>query len=69
MKTFALLLLLLFAKRDNDTVFICDSPSSEVYHLDENCQGLKKCKHEVKTVTLEKAKELKRRLCGFEDEK
>lgn len=67
MKIIALASLLLFSTVGNPIVYICDSPAAEVYHLDENCRGLNKCKDEVKKITLDRAKSLKRRLCGFED--
>lgn len=44
-----------------------ESEYIESFILDKNCEGLKKCKHEVKEVTLEEAKKIERRLCGFED--
>lgn len=68
MKILTIALLILFSSTEDAKVFICDSPSSEVYHVDENCEALKRCKHEVKEITLEEAKDLERRLCGFEDE-
>lgn len=67
MKTLTLIILLLTFSAESNEVWICDSPSAEVYHLDENCRGLKKCSHEIKKITLDRAKSLKRRLCGFED--
>jgi hypothetical protein len=69
MKTIAFAFLVLCSNPEDSTVFICDSPSSEVYPLDENCEGLKRCKHEVKTIPLDEVKSLERRWCGFEDEK
>jgi len=67
MKTLTILALLFLFTPDNRLVLLCDSPTSEVYHLDENCRGLKKCIHEIKKITLDRAKSLQRRLCGFED--
>lgn len=66
-KLLIIISLLGFTVQENPLVFICDSPASEVYHLDENCQGLQKCKHEIKKISKEEAIARKRRLCGFED--
>lgn len=49
------------------TVYVCQNGVTEVYHVDKECKGLMKCTHEVKTIILEKAKEYKLRLCGWED--
>ncbi len=61
--------LLLSAVGDESTnVYICLSVNAEVYHYNRNCQGLKRCTHEVKTVTKTEAiNKYKRRLCGYED--
>jgi hypothetical protein len=67
MKTIALLALILCFTSENNIVYVCDSSDTEVYHLEESCRGLKKCKGELKKITLDRAKSLKRRLCGFED--
>ena len=40
-----------------DTVLICDSSNAKSYHKEE-CRGLKKCTHEIKTVTKKEAEEL-----------
>ena len=67
MKIIVIVTLLLCSLGGNPIVFVCDNPTTEVYHLDENCRGLKKCKQEVKKITLDRAKSLKKRLCNFED--
>jgi hypothetical protein len=36
---------------ENTNVYICNSSSSEVYHVDLECSGLKVCKHEILKVT------------------
>ena len=48
-------------------VFICKGKSSKKYHLKKNCRGLSNCSTDTFEVTLTKAKELKRTLCGWED--
>ena len=48
-------------------VHICTGPNAEVYHYDNGCRGLNSCKHEIKAISKEKAIELGRRLCGWED--
>lgn len=49
-------------------VYICVSENAKVYHFSKECNGLKKCIHEIKKVSLEDAKSTyKRRVCGLED--
>jgi len=48
-------------------VFICKGKSSNKYHLKKDCRGLSNCSTETSEVSLSKAKELKRTLCGWED--
>ena len=48
-------------------VYICNSKNAKKYHLKKDCRGLSNCKAAVKKITLTKAKELKRTLCGWED--
>lgn len=66
MKTLVLLSVLLLSAKSATTVFVCVSPSAEVYHYKEDCRGIKKCTHEVKKVSLDEAKKMGRRMCGFE---
>jgi hypothetical protein len=66
-KLLIIISLLGFTTQDNPTVFICDSAASEVYHLDEKCEGLQRCKHEIKKISKEEAIAKKHRLCGYED--
>jgi len=47
--------------------FICKGKSSKKYHLKKNCRGLSNCSTGTFEVSLSKAKELKRTLCGWED--
>lgn len=48
-------------------VFICKGKSSKKYHLKKSCRGLSNCSTDTYEITLSKAKELKRGLCGWED--
>lgn len=48
-------------------VFICKGKSSKRYHLKKNCRGLSNCSTDTYEITLKKARELKRTLCGWED--
>ncbi|WP_346882859.1 hypothetical protein [uncultured Algibacter sp.] len=48
-------------------VYICKGPGSKRYHYKKNCRGLKSCSTKIHEVSLSKAKELKRTLCGWED--
>lgn len=70
---FAFLLSVLFmltgsAESDSKTVYICVSPNATSYHYSKSCQGIKRCTHEIKEVSIEKAvNEYGRKLCGYED--
>lgn len=58
----------LVTSRISDTdVYICKGPGSKKYHYKKNCRGLKSCSTKIYEVSLSKAKELKRTLCGWED--
>ena len=48
-------------------VFICDSSSAKKYHYSSSCRGLNACKHEVKKIGLDDARDRGRTLCGWED--
>lgn len=61
------LLFALHAEQGRE-VWICVSESSTAYHLNVNCQGLKRCKHDIIKVSESEAKSTyKRELCGYED--
>ena len=44
-------------------VFICTDPNSQVFHLEELCKDLEKCKFEVKEIKESEANEQEKRLC------
>lgn len=48
------------------SVYICDSQGAKRYHLRKNCSGLRNCKHEIITVSLDSAKKTGRTLCHLE---
>jgi hypothetical protein len=50
--------------------YICLNKTSEVYHFNKECRGLKRCTHEVLTTNEKDAKEKygKLRLCGYESQ-
>lgn len=60
-------LALAFARAPQGNVYICTGPNAEVYHYTRTCRGLNACKHDVVGVPKERAVELGRRLCGWED--
>lgn len=66
MKTLLIAIFILLtpvAKKVN-TVYICDSKNSEVYHSSKTCKGIEKCTHQIKEVSLEDAvNTYKRRPC------
>ena len=49
------------------TVYICMGKGSKKYHYRKNCRGLSNCSTKIHEVTLKKAKEMGRTLCGWED--
>lgn len=49
------------------TVYICMGKGSKKYHYRKNCRGLSNCSTKIHEVTLKKAKEMDRTLCGWED--
>lgn len=53
---------------NSDTkVYICMGKGSKKYHYRKNCRGLSNCSTKINEVTLEKAKDMGRTLCGWED--
>lgn len=48
---------------ESQMVYICTGPQSRVYHKYDDCKGLSKCSEEIKKITLDKAKSMKRRAC------
>lgn len=63
----SVLLTFSFSSSTYYNVYICDSKGAKKYHLKEDCRGLSNCKAEIKKITLTKAKELEKTLCGWED--
>lgn len=52
---------------DTNTVYLCMGKGSKKYHYRKNCRGLSNCSTKIHEVTLKKAKEMGRTLCGWED--
>ncbi len=53
---------------NNDTmVYVCMGKGSKKYHYRKDCRGLSNCSTKIYEVTLTKAKDLGRTLCGWED--
>lgn len=63
---FLLLILSSYKCAEKKGVYLCDSPNATKYHYNENCRGLKACKHPIIQVTLEEARKLRKTLCGWE---
>ena len=67
-----ILFIILFASvgmtnSSGKNVYVCISPNEKVYHIDENCPALKRCKHDIIEVTKADAiGEYKRVLCSDE---
>jgi len=49
-----------------EEVYICNSTNARKYHINENCRGLKACKHDIVKKSLKNAKALGLTLCGWE---
>ncbi|WP_109853327.1 hypothetical protein [Aquimarina sp. AU58] len=47
-------------------VYICNSMSSKRYHYKKDCAGLKNCRDSIVKVSIRKAKNFERTVCGFE---
>ncbi len=72
MKTILLLAVLFMTpvsivETTESDVYICKGKGSKRYHYTKTCRGLSRCSTKVYKVTLKKAKEMKRTLCGWED--
>lgn len=48
-------------------VFICKGPYSKRYHYSSRCRGLSNCSTDTYKVTLNRARQMRRTLCGYED--
>lgn len=44
----------------SDTVYICTGPKAKVYHKYKDCRGLDRCSGDIKEISLEKAKKMRR---------
>ncbi|WP_394970380.1 hypothetical protein [uncultured Croceitalea sp.] len=62
-----LLLSISFTGTIETKVYICKGKGSKKYHYSKSCRGLSRCSTKTYEVTLKKAKELGRTLCGWED--
>jgi hypothetical protein len=62
-----LLLPISFAGTIETSVYICKGKGSKKYHYKKSCRGLSRCSTKTYEVTLKKAKEMGRTLCGWED--
>lgn len=47
-------------------VYLCNGPSSKVYHRTENCKGLNRCSTQITKVSLSTAQSKGRRACRIE---
>jgi ureidoglycolate hydrolase len=50
-------------KISNEKVYVCKSSTSVAYHNNINCYGLKKCTHQIISVTIDEAKNMGKRAC------
>jgi hypothetical protein len=49
-----------------DNVYLCNGPSSKVYHRSGTCKGLSKCSTQIAKVSLSTAQGKGRRACKIE---
>jgi hypothetical protein len=61
------LLMIPISSKLDSTVYICMGKSSKKYHYSPNCRGLSNCSTDTYKVSLSKAKQINRTLCGWED--
>lgn len=47
-------------------VYLCNSLGGKKFHYSKNCRGLSRCEQEIIKVSLKKAKDLGKTLCGWE---
>jgi len=68
-KVLLVLMLLSFAKPtlEETNVYICKGKGSKKYHYVKSCRGLSRCSTKIYEVSLSKAREIGRSLCGWED--
>lgn len=57
------LLIMGFTAPGQRKVYLCTDPKSQIYHLEELCKELEKCKFEVKETKENEAKDQEKRLC------
>ncbi|WP_423997388.1 hypothetical protein [Maribacter sp. IgM3_T14_3] len=68
-----LLLVLFFSSsfsmpvNEATNVYICKGKGSKKYHFVKSCRGLSNCSTNTYQVSLSKAQEMGRTLCGWED--
>ncbi|MBG6131757.1 hypothetical protein IWQ47_003501 [Aquimarina sp. EL_43] len=65
--TLTLLAFVLVSYQNDPKVYICMGKNSKRYHYTKHCRGLSRCSTKIYEVTLSKAKEIGRTLCGWED--
>jgi len=69
MKTLSLTIILLInlaCKEAPKEVYICNSGKTTKYHLKASCRGLSNCQYKIVKATMEKVKQEKKTLCGWE---
>lgn len=52
---------------DKAKVFVCKSAGAKKYHLNGNCHGLKRCKHEIVEMSIKDAENRGLGVCGYEN--
>lgn len=61
----ALLLMSVSCCDSKQKVVICDNGAPKVYHKDDKCPAMQRCKREHKQITLQEAKKQGRGECSF----
>lgn len=52
-------------KAKKQDVYICTGGQSKRYHSTDECIGLSKCSRDIKKISIDEAKDLKRTPCGY----
>lgn len=63
MKVIIISLLFLCPSISSKHVYICTGPNAYAYHKVNSCKGLRRCKGDIKEISLEQAKKENRKAC------
>ena len=55
------------SKSTDTFVYICKSDGGKKFHLSKDCRGLKRCNHKIEKVSITRARNIGRTICGYEN--